>query len=158
MKTPFPDSILTQKEQEQLAGTWQIDKQALHVAFTSNGIPWLALVEWSGDDFEMKKFPVHFTKRNDALYLSMPGDPNREKDGYYFAEIKVDDQGIVLWNPDPDVFKGLIEGGALRGTVEKDTYATTIRLDNSALEILERISTNAAAFNYKDPLILRKLR
>ena len=99
MKEPFPESPLTEKEQKQLTGTWQLDESVVHVAFTSNGVPWLAAVEWKDDDFVLNKSRLYFAKRNDSLYVCMPTEPD-ETSEYLFAEIKPTGKGVNAWGPD----------------------------------------------------------
>lgn len=158
MKEPFPETPLTAQEQQQLTGTWQLEGSVWQVAFTSNGIPWMAAVEWKDEDFRTSKSRLYFTRHNDALYVCMPTEPDRE-DEFFFAEIKPVANGkrVNAWGPDIDYFVALAEGGLLKGTVNKGEHSITVRLDTPATEILELISTNPAALNYKEPLLFKKL-
>lgn len=153
MKEPFPDSALTEQEQTGLAGRWRIGDDVVSLAFASNGIPWLARVEWEDDHFRLDTYQLHFTKRGDALYLSMPAEPNGATNGYYFAEIKVGGQGIMVWGPDADAFEALVRDGILKGADGKNG----IILDTPAAEILELIATNPATIDYKNPLVFQRL-
>ncbi|RKX38360.1 MAG: hypothetical protein DRP64_15815 [Verrucomicrobia bacterium] len=156
MKEPFPGSQLTEKEQNQLTGTWQLDESVVHVAFTSNGVPWLAAVEWQDNDFVLNKSRLYFTKHNDALYVCMPTESD-ETSEYLFAEIKPAGKGINAWGPDAAYFGKLVESGTLKGSVERDEHSTSVKLETPAVEILELIATNHAAIDYKTPLLFRKL-
>ncbi|MCF7816620.1 MAG: hypothetical protein K9M54_01960 [Kiritimatiellales bacterium] len=157
MKEPFPDSTLTEQQKTELTGRWRIDDDVVSLAFTSNGIPWLAMVEWKDDRFQLNTYQLHFTKHGDALYLSMPAEPNETTNGYYFAEIKVGGQGITVWSPSVAAFEGLVKAGTLKGNVKTSGHAKEISLDTPAQEILELIATNPATIDYKNPLVFQKL-
>lgn len=158
IQEPFPESPLTAQERQQLTGTWQLEGSVWQVAFTSNGIPWMAAVEWKDEDFRIRKSRLYFTKHNAALYVCMPTEPDRENE-FLFAEIKPADNGksVNAWGPNIDYFSGLVENGQLKGSVNKGEHAVTVRLESPAVEILGLISTNHATLNYKTPLLFQKL-
>ncbi len=153
MKEPFPETKLTEEEQEQIEGVWQFEESALYIAFTTNGIPWMAMVDWEDEDFKLLKYRLHLTKHNDSRYVCMPIEPG-ETNQYFFMEFTMDDDKALVWFPDNEVFEKWIEDGTLAGAEEDGS----IKLNSPAKEILEFISTNSAAFNYKEPMQLRKLR
>ena len=157
IKEPFPETVLTEKERENLQGAWRVDDSVIHVAFTHDGIPWYAAVEWKDDDFRLEKERLYFSRHNDTLYVCMPNDPGKTN-GYYFAECKQEGDRAIIWMPDGDVFEKLVEQGILKGTVEQDTYSSSIKLDTPAVAILELLATNPAVFNYKNPVVLEKLK
>ncbi len=150
LKEPFPETKLTEKEQNMLTGVFEADP-TLHLNFTSNGVPWLATIEWKNDDYRINKHRVNFTRRGDALYISMPDEPDSGE--YFFAEIKPGHQEIYVWIPDADFFKPLVQAGKLKGSIGKGEVV----LDTPAAEILELIATNPAAINYKEPLRIPKI-
>ncbi len=157
MKEPFPESQLTEEEQEQLEGIWRIDDGIVHIAFASNGVPWLAMVEWEDGDFQMDKYRLHFTRHKEAFYVCIPTEPGGTNK-YVFAEFNPNaDPNLFFWDPDIAFFTEQIRIGALKGSVEKGQYSTEINLESSSVEILDLISTNHAAFDYKNPLLFQKL-
>ncbi len=156
LKEPFPESQLTPEEQKQLTGTWRLDDSVMNVAFTSNGVPWMAGIDWKEEDFVLEKFRLYIAKRDDALYVCMPAEPSKTNE-YLFAEIKPSDDGIYVWGPDADYFAQLVGNGTLKGSVKKGDHSVEVTLDTPAVEILELISTNHAAIDYKKPLYYQKL-
>ena len=156
LKEPFPKSQLTEQEQKQLTGTWLMDDTVIHIEFTSNGVPWLATVDWEDNDFRLEKSRLYFTKRNDTLYVCMPTEPNNLNE-YLFAEIKPDGNDLIAWGPDADYFGKMVENGTLKGSVERGEHSTRVELETPAGEILELIATNPAAIDYKTPLFFQKL-
>ena len=163
MREPFPVSQLSEKERDQLEGTWKKDEAVFYVAFGSNGVTQLAWVERDKEDeaFKVESFPLHFAKRNKTLYVSfrMEGEDKGggEPSGYFFMEVKPSDRQLIIWPPNADHFKQLVEGGTLKGSVNKNKHSTTVKLDAPAAEILELIATNPAAFNYREPTVFQKL-
>lgn len=156
IKEPFPESPLTPKEQQELTGTWRLEESVIQIAFTGNGVPWMAIVEWKDEDFALNKSRLYFTRHNEALYVCMPAEPG-ETNKYFFAEIKPTDQSLVVWGPDADYCAQLVDRETLKGSVKRDKHSTTVSLETPAVEILELISTNQAAIDYKNPLLFQKL-
>jgi hypothetical protein len=156
MNEPFPDSQLTPEEQKQLSGAWLHENTVGHVRFNSNGVPWMAGVEWKDDDFHLQKTRLHFTKLNGTLYVCMPAESGRTGE-YLFGEIKADNDKVYVWGPDIGFFARQVESGILKGNVDKDKHTTSVSLETPAKEILELISTNHLAIDYKQPLVFRKL-
>ena len=153
MKEPFPETKLSEEEREALIGAWYLeDEMVYHVAFTSNGVPWMAWMEWADEKFQTRQMRIHFTKHADSLYFCLPVEPG-ETNEYLFAEFQQDEGKALVWLPDEDACEGLVE----KGLLEKDEAAEDLRLRNPAEDVLELIATNSAVFNYKEPIILRKL-
>jgi hypothetical protein len=160
MKEPFPMSQLSEEERQQLEGTWNVDDEVMQVAFTSNGIAQVAWMEWENEAFHLKSVPVYITKKNETLYISLQFEDKNtdsESPGYVFFELKPSAKKLILWPPNVDFFKTLVESGKLDGSVESDKYSDAVFLNNPAVEILELITTNAAAFDYKEPAVFQRL-
>ena len=163
MKEPFPVSPLSEDERAQLEGLWREDDDVVQVAFASNGIAYLANVEWNKEDeeFRLETIPLHFAKREKKLYVSFrteDKDGGSEPSGYVFLEVKPSNRNAILWPANAEFFEGLVRSGKLKGSIEEGKHATTVRLDTPAADILGLVATNAAAFNYKEPTVLQRLR
>jgi hypothetical protein len=65
---------------------------------------------------------------------------------------------VYVWGPDADFFAQQVKSGVLKGSVKQDRQTTTVSLETPAAAILELISTNGAAIDYRNPLIIRKLK
>lgn len=156
MKEPFPESKLTIEEQKKLTGIWRLDNSVMNVAFTSNGIPWMAGTDWRDEDFVLEKFRLYITRRDDTLYACMPAESDTTNE-YLFAEIKLTGNGIIVWGPDAGYFADLVDNGTLKGSVKRGEHSVEVSLETSAIEILELISTNQAAIDYRNPLFYQKL-
>ena len=161
MKEPFPVSQLSEQERDQLEGIWNVDDDVVQVAFASNGVAHVAWMEWENEAFQLTTFPVYLTKQDQTLYASFRFEGEtlgpKSSSGYSFFELKPSDNKLILWPPDVDYFKGLVESGKIKGSVEKDTYSDAVLLNTPAVKILELITTNAAAFDYKEPTIFQRV-
>jgi hypothetical protein len=160
MKEPFPMSQLSEKECQQLEGTWHVDDEVVQVAFTSNGVAQLAWMEWENETFQLKSVPVNITKKNETLYISLRIEDEKADSGspgYVFFELKPSVKQLILWPPNVDFFKTLVKSGKLDGSVTADKYSDTVFLNGPAVDILELITTNAAAFDYKDPAVFQRV-
>lgn len=156
MNQPFPDSKLSPEEQAQISGAWLIDEENVgYVRFNSKGIPWVVEVVWEEDDFHLVKRRLYFSKRKETLYISTLADPDRPGE-YVFGEVKLHRNEAYVWGPDIDFFARQVESGTVKGTVDEDEF--TVSLDTPAPTILEFISVNSQAIDYKNPLVFRKLQ
>ena len=86
----------------------------------------------------------------------MPTDPG-VTNTYLFVEIKPADDGIIVWGPDADYFATLVDNGTLKGSVKRGEHSVEVTLETPAVKILELISANHAAIDYKNPLYYQKL-
>lgn len=160
MKEPFPVSQLSEQERDQLEGIWTADGEVVQVAFTSNGVAQLAWTEWEDEKFKMQTIPAYIAKKDETLYISLRLEnetADSESTGYTFLELKPSAKQLILWLPNVDTFKKVVESGQLKGSVEEERYSDTVLLDSPAVEILEYITTNAAAFDYKEPAVFQRV-
>jgi hypothetical protein len=117
----------------------------------------MAGIEWNNDDFSLERTRLYFTRFDETLYVCMPAEPGQHEE-YLFGEIKLDSEKAYVWGPDVDFFVRQVESGALKGSVDKNKHTTSVLLEAPARDILELISTNQAAIDYRNPLIIRKLK
>jgi hypothetical protein len=157
VKEPLPAAELTEKERDGLEGIWKLDQAVLYLAFDSNNVPWLATVEWDENEFALEKYRLRFSRRKDALYVSIPQEPGAV-DRFIFAELKSDGPTLVAWMPNIDAFEQLVDKGKLKGAVKMEKHSKEIVLETPSADILELISTNPATINYKDPLVFQRLK
>lgn len=155
VKEPFPASTLTEEQRDSLEGTWLIDQQVVHIGFAENGAAWLAFTEWEDNAFQLKQYRLGFSERNGSLYVSIPMAPGATN-RYTFAEVKANGPQIVAWIPDIGFVEKQLGGATLKGVVEKSN-ATQILLENPAAEVLDFFATTPGAFDYKNPLLFRRL-
>ena len=156
MKEPFPATPLTDKERSTMQGVWKLDQTVVYLSFDSNSVPWIATVERKDGDMVLQKYKLAFTKHKDALYVSMPAEPDATNQ-FVFAEVADNGSTLVAWMPNIGFFEEQIGNDTLKGKVEKDKHSTTILLETPAAEILEFISSNADSFDYRHPLVFQRL-
>lgn len=158
MREPFPETRLSADEQEQLEGTWVYNDSVVQLRFTSNGIPWLAGMEWQNDDFRLEKTRLRFSRYEDVLYVCMPVD-DAASNRFSFAEIKTDGDTAYLWGPNVEYIAGVVGSGRLKGTVEKDSYSTAVSIESPSVQLLALLAAQRNdAIDYRNPLVLRRIK
>jgi len=164
MTQPFPNSRLSGEEQDKLTGSWRIageEEEAFtgiyHVAFNSNGVPQLAVVDFEDDEFKLIKVPITVNQQNDKYYVSVQEDEADTNSPYFFMEFKPTSQGVVLWLPDKDALGGMVEAGILEGGYKDGKKKNNLRLTSPATNILELITTEYEVFDYKEPILMQRL-
>jgi len=157
MQEPFPDSSLTGEEMNALQGVWQLEGTVVYVNFSTNGSPVMASVEWRDGRHLLIQHDLHIAKRNDAYYLSLQNAPGEDPEGYLFAAFRPRSREMVVWGPDVAFFEHQIKEEKLKGSIRKEGKAMEIVLSSPSAQILDLIVTNAAALDYEEPLIFKKL-
>lgn len=157
MKEPFPDSPLTQQDIQALRGTWQLEDAVFHVDFTSNNAPRMASVRWEDDAFSLVEYNMHIAKRDGTFYFSVEALPEDDVQGHFFAALCLRNDEILIWGPDIDFFKSMVASNRLEGSVRQDEHTAQISITAPAAQVLELISTNAAAIDYEVPVIANKI-
>lgn len=80
----------------------------------------LLKVFWLDDEqgkTEMKTADVELRQSGDWLFANTKDEKGR---GYVWGRIKNEDRQIILWIPDAEKFKQLVEGGTFHGKIEND--------------------------------------
>jgi len=156
IQEPFPYTRLSAEEQARISGTWLLDEdEVVYVRFNSKGIPWVVRVVWEDDEFHLVKRRLYFSKKDDTLYVSTLAYPDQPGE-YLFGEIKLHRGEAYVWGPEIDFFTRQVESEAIEGTVDEDKF--TVSLETPAAAILDLISLNDRAIDYKSPLVFRKLK
>ena len=90
-------------------------------------------------------------------------DSEVDEDYFVFAKYLLSDNSLIVWAPNPDIFKELVASGEIAGKVNLREYAgDDISLDIRASEIISRISSGSrgeqpSMFMHQDPTIFRKI-
>lgn len=154
--TPLPADRL------KFEGAWQSNDEIIFVRFGSNGVVRLAGIDWKNDDFVVEKGEFTITEcKNDSNLLSVRFQENGVwTEGYFFVRYRFDDQGnLILWRPIPEVFRDLVAGGTLKGTVKKGDYSLDVLLTDGGDSILAYLNSGERMklFDYQEPLVMRRV-
>lgn len=147
-------------DKEKFEGTWIVNGGAIHVNFTDDGIAHTAWLEWKKDQFEMTRGELFMLEDEDDHFFSARFQENGKwEDKYFLAQYMFTDEGdLVIWMPKADIFAEAIKKNLLQGTVKKDKYSSNISITSDSKALLKFIKTsgNLKAFEYKEPIILKK--
>ena len=164
MNEPFPNTPLPAKEQDKLTGSWMVAGEKTeafpgiyHVAFNSNGVPQLAVVDFEDDQFKLMQIPITVNQQGENFYLSVREDEADTNSPYIFMEFKATSQGVVLWLPDKEALGGMVEAGILEGGYKDGKKKNNLLLTTPSTNILKLITTEYEVFNYKEPILLQRL-
>jgi hypothetical protein len=165
MQDPFPATPLSAGEQDALAGSWKVDNgeegsgffATYHVAFASNGVAQLAVVDFKDGQFKLARLPIHFTRTADHYYLSVPVDEEPGCNHFVFMEFRPTPQGALLWLPDKHTIGGMVEADILEGDYEDGDQKNNLILTTPANRILDLITNEYQVFNYREPILLKRL-
>lgn len=154
MREPFPETKLPEEVRQNLNGTWMVVGEGLvyYMDTSINRKPTLAWVDENESGLFLEKARIYFTQTNDSLYACMPTDKGVTNE-FLFGELKVEEDLVVIWTPSENIFERLVESGKLEAGRNEDV----LTLESPAADILKLVSTNSAAFNYKGPILLRRL-
>ena len=148
-------------DQEEFEGAWLADDQIFHVKFASNGVAKVAGVEWGSNDFHIVHGEMIVTEGEEHNFLSIRfQEEGKWMDDYFFLPYTFTDQDdLILWAPDADAFKDLIEKKKLQGVVEKGKYSTNITITNAPTSLFKIINNpeDMKLFEYREPIVLRKI-
>ncbi len=164
---------ITEDLSEAIDGVWAAsEKEVYHVKFAGGGRVDIAKVKWSDDGFEVEQANAWMTSLNDVNYLLLqdPDGPDADDEDvggdesppnvymltrYVFAQ----DDSIVLYAPQHEVFSQAVEDGQLEGEIESAEYSknVTIRGDRAALEAFLTAEDFAKQFHVDKPIVLRRI-
>ncbi|MFP4141466.1 MAG: hypothetical protein ACLFVY_12975 [Phycisphaerae bacterium] len=147
-----------------LTGTWVTGDNALQIRFDSNGVGHIGGVQWDKkkERFTLTEGELRAVKTADQRFLSVRF---RNEDGSWPGEHSLlaynvlDSGDWIIWSADENAFAKVVENETLAGKVQKDEKITRVTLTGKPVAILKAISDDDAAglFNYRKPVVLRKL-
>lgn len=158
MLKPLPHNT-TEQKREQLVGEWATEDGSCKMNFDSKGIGRCASLEWNDEsgEFEVHSQLFILTQVEDDFYLSVQSDEGDGDSAYELVQCVISKANFIIWGPDTNRFEELIQQKKLTGEVDYTKHATNISLTNSPKEIVEVLKKEKALFDYKKPIVLRKL-
>jgi hypothetical protein len=157
---PLPQAV-DAKEQARFEGEWVSDGQVIYLRFGEDGVGRFAGVDWKQGRFQLDEGEIIVTKGPVRSFLSARIKENGTwEQHYYFAEYLFADSGdLVLWLPNVRAFADAVAKGKLAGVVEKGKHTQSVMLTSPPEKLLAFLSdpANSMVFDYREPMILRKL-
>ena len=163
-KDPLPLSAkAVQEDKNRFEGIWFWnddgggDALAIQIAFSETGPAHIGILGWEENEFKLIKGELILAQGENRKYFSCRIQEDGEwPEAYFFVEHKFVNGGdLVIWIPKPEFFSKATEDGKIQGTVKGGDSILT----SSPEELLKFIEAapGAEAFDYTEPLILRKL-
>lgn len=143
-----------QLEAPEWEGTWSNPEGSLEVRIVDAKAGQLeaAWIELEEDGFELETLEVHLLRGGGALFASVRENPTEDPD-YLIALIDKEENQILIWWPDGDKFKRLVEDGQLPGEVSEDGAVTLGKLEPQHLTLLTS-EEHETPFQWRKPGVL----
>jgi len=148
-------------DQERFEGTWLVGDDSLQIRFAGGDMARFAGLEWEDGQFQLEQGEMIICHGKHLTFLSVrTREDGTWMDRYYLVQYKFTDTGeLVLWLPDVDAFADTIAQNRLEGTVDGDGSGTDVTITSGpdALLALIDVPDDRALFDYREPIILKKV-
>ncbi len=149
-------------DRDKFEGAWLSEEEVVFIRFAASGVARLAGLDWKDDQFQMVQGEMIITrgKKNNFLSVRFQED-GKWMDRYYLLQYKFTDQDeLLLWFPNEDVFAKAVEEGKLEGEVKQDPHGDDIFITDAPEKILRFIENPGPLQFFKTgkPLILKKIK
>jgi hypothetical protein len=145
-------------EAQEWEGTWMGPDGAVtaHVVDAPRGLLTVAWHEknMAGDGLESKTADLQMRRLCSSLYISTPATEKNFSGLFVWARIRVHDRVAIVWPPDVEAFKTMVENGTLSGTNEGEN----VILDELTAEQIARLCEQESQFlRWDDPVVFWKV-
>ena len=143
----------------ELTGTWMgAEGNQLQIHCDSAGNLTYAVTEWKEDQnaFVLETGDGVLRSIGNQVFFNYLEDHEGERPTYSFLLLRVIDGQVVIWAPDVDEFRALVEEQALTGDVEEGSHPASVVLTGSSEEIattLEGLDL-ARLFDWSEPAVV----
>ncbi|MEN8165774.1 MAG: hypothetical protein ABFS37_16715 [Acidobacteriota bacterium] len=143
----------------ELTGTWMgAEGNQLQIHCDSAGDLTYAVTEWKEDQgaFVLETGDGLLTSIGDRVFFNDLEDQAGEPSKYSFLLLRVMDGQLIVWLPNVDAFRKLVEEKVLVGDIEEDSQASNVVLTGSSEEIAKTLETLdlAELFDWSEPAIV----
>ena len=147
--------VLTGDLSEELNGSWMgSEGHQLQIRCDSDGALSFAVAEWKEDQgkFALDTGEGVLREIGDQIVFNYAEDEGE----YAFFLIRAFDGQLIVWSPDVDEFRALVEDESLAGRVEDDEHSTQIILTGTSEEITKAIENLdfSKLFEWSKPAIV----
>ena len=148
-------------DKDKLEGSWLLNNEVFQVKFASNGVAQIAAVQWKSNQFQIVHAEMTVTKGDKHNFFSLRSqEDGKWMDKYYLLQYMVtQNNDLVVWNANVDEFENIVKSQILPGTIQKNKSSTIVSITNAPTKLLKLINgpENIKLFDYKSPIILRKI-
>lgn len=144
---------------DELTGTWMGSQgHQLQIHCDSGGALTFAVTEWKEDQgkFALDTGDGVLKSIGDRVFFNFVEDQENEHPTFSFFLVGAMDGQLVVWAPDVDEFRSLVEKQVLIGDVEEGSHSTNVVLTGSSEEIAKVLETLdlAQLFDWSEPTIV----
>lgn len=155
---PFGQPLETDLSTE-LSGTWiGAEGNQLRIHCDGDGRLTYALTEWKEDQggFVLETGDGVLTSIGDHVFLNDIEDKEDEASVYSFLLLRVMDGQLIVWLPNVDEFRSLVEAEILKGTIKEEEHSENVVLTGSSEEIAKAVESLdlAKLFDWSEPAIV----
>ena len=140
---------------EELNGTWINEEGALTVQVVDEVTGHLVVgwIDENEDGLKLVECTVEVWEQDDWLIANIKGD--EKADHYVWILLKIEGRKIVIWSPNSDRFKQLIQAGKIEGTIKNKNVFLEGLLSEQLRMLIS--SSESGAINWDDPGMLFRL-
>lgn len=120
----------------------------------SNGILKVGWIQDKDGDLKYGTAEVSLRESKDWIFASIRDLSEEDQNRYLWGRIKKDERTAIVWGPDVEKFKALVQDGNIPGTLEGGNVVLGA-LDSGHLDLIMS-ETNGVHFYWDKPLILIK--
>jgi hypothetical protein len=135
-------------------GNWINEDKFLtiNVLDETKGLLRISWIEKDQGEVKLESCNLHLLESGDWIFASIPDKDNPKR--YLWGRIKQDERQVVVWLPDLEKFKGLVEEGKLPGRIDNKN----VMLGNLTSDHLKLITseTEGVLFEWDEPIIFQK--
>ena len=138
-------------------GTW-INKDGsvvVKVTDPEKGHLIAALIESKKDDLILKKYDIEIRGTNNFTFINFKMKDEKGTMRYVWGKINKDDKTIVIWAPNIEMFRELVNAKKLPGEIKnKDVYLETLKDEHLKFIMSEK---NSLLFQLNKPAVFYRL-
>ena len=144
-------------QREEWEGEWihEDGLAIIRVADEGEGTLLISGVEEKDDALRLETLKVTFRRSGEWIFASMRDESASKKENeYVWGRVRKVDDLILVWLPDADKFKRLIEEGILPGETDDGVLLTDLK--KAHYEIITS-GAQGVLFEWDEPMILRRV-
>lgn len=137
-------------------GTWINKEQSIkiRVADQQNGVLQVAWAEEKGGRFVLESYQIEMREAGEWTMGNFKNEGSTPS--YLWGLVKNDQGQIIIWTPDPEYFKKLVQEGVLPGKVEQGGDVLLEKLTPEHLKAMMS-ETRGVCWNWKNPIVFLRV-
>ena len=142
-------------DKDRLEGMWLLEDEIVHVRFGADNVGRLAVIDWDGGEFGVRRLEFIVAQAGEGRYLSL-----REDEDHYdlFAYEFAENGDLVVRVESTDALAAAVADGRLRGEVRKEGDDTEVVVASPTDTLLSFLASAAPGDHFEGTtLVLKRL-